>query len=423
MKPAKTAIDTLLMEQPRLGRLLTLLNPVGEETRVVGGAVRNALLGKPIHDFDLASTLLPEKTMLLARDAGLKTVPTGLKHGTLTVVVEGQAFEVTTLRKDIGTDGRHATVEFGRDFRVDALRRDFTINAFSLSLTGQIYDYADGLRDIEARKIRFIGDPIIRIREDFLRILRFFRFSAIYADGTLDEMGLAACTTEGEGLDGLSRERVGQEMHKLLLAPHALKILERMQVGQLLERVLPGPIYLRSFAALLAFEAISGLEPDFIRRLAALTDLANAANLRAGLRLANKEYDRLLDLRQNAISAPLPDDASHRDFKARFYRLGREGFIDQLCFHIAKSALTGTKTSTLSASFAKTLRETVAWNIPKNPFRAVDFMALGLNAGPDLGIALQGAEEAWIKAGFPEDQIEREAIMTKAAARFTPARS
>jgi tRNA nucleotidyltransferase/poly(A) polymerase len=214
-----------LVEQPELRRVLDALAVPGEETRLVGGALRNALLGRAVNEVDLATTLLPEDAMRRARAAGLKAVPTGIEHGTVTVVVHGTPFEVTTLREDVETDGRHAVVRFGRSFEQDAHRRDFTVNALSLGEDGRLHDYTGGVADLEAGRLRFIGDPGQRIREDYLRVLRFFRFSADYAEGPLDPAGLDASVRERDGLAILSRERIRTELLKLLTARRAAEIL------------------------------------------------------------------------------------------------------------------------------------------------------------------------------------------------------
>jgi tRNA nucleotidyltransferase/poly(A) polymerase len=196
-----------MLDDPRLATLFAALSKTGAETRVVGGAVRDALLGLPPHEIDLATTALPDAVLAAARDAGLKGVPTGIEHGTVTIVVAGTPFEVTTLREDVETDGRFAKVRFGGDFEQDAKRRDFTINALSLSFDGEIHDYTGGLADIEARRIRFIGDAATRIREDYLRILRFFRFNASHGEGPFDREGLHESIVARENLSRLSRER------------------------------------------------------------------------------------------------------------------------------------------------------------------------------------------------------------------------
>src|SRR4029077_2464537 len=204
-----------------LARLLDVLDAGGEEARVVGGAVRNALLGIPIGEIDIATTAVPDEVVRRAKNAGFKPVPTGIEHGTVTVVIGGRPFEVTTLREDVETFGRHANVRFGRDWKKDAERRDFSMNALSAGADGHVHDYVGGLADLKARRVRFIGEASKRIAEDYLRILRFFRFHAAYGHGLPDAAGLAACIAARAGLGQLSRERVRMELLKLLLARHA----------------------------------------------------------------------------------------------------------------------------------------------------------------------------------------------------------
>ncbi|HKD30043.1 MAG TPA: CCA tRNA nucleotidyltransferase, partial [Xanthobacteraceae bacterium] len=213
--------DAGWLRVPPLARALSILNSGGEEARVVGGAARNALMGLPLSEIDIATTAPPDEVVRRAAAGGLRAVPTGIDHGTVTLVVDGTPFEVTTLRQDVETFGRKAKVAFGRDWKVDAERRDFTMNALSISADGVVHDYVDGLADLEARRVRFIGDPARRIAEDYLRILRFFRFQASYAHGAPDPAGLHACIVARDGLRGLSRERVRAELMKLLVAPFA----------------------------------------------------------------------------------------------------------------------------------------------------------------------------------------------------------
>jgi len=221
-EPVRIADAAWLTDGP-LGKLITVLDRDGEEARVVGGAVRNVLIGQPIDEIDVATTALPPEVVRRAEAAGFKAVPTGIEHGTVTVVVDHRPFEVTTLREDVETFGRHAVVRFGRDWRADAARRDFTINALSLSRDGIVHDYVGGLADIAVRRVRFIGQASARIAEDYLRVLRFFRFHAAYGVGLPDPEGLQACIDARENLDRLSRERVRMELMKLLVAVHAVR--------------------------------------------------------------------------------------------------------------------------------------------------------------------------------------------------------
>ena len=248
-------------------RVLQLLNGQAEEARVVGGAVRNALLNIPIGDIDIATTALPDEVIRRARAAGIKSVPTGIEHGTVTLVVESQPFEVTTLREDIETFGRKAKVAFGRDWVRDAQRRDFTINGLSVSSDGTVHDHVGGLEDIEAKRVRFIGDPDQRIAEDYLRILRFFRMHAAFGVGEPDRDGVLACIRGRPGLAGLSAERVRMEMLKLLVADGAAKAIVAMEDGGLLLALFGGVAYRGPLIAMIAAEHMLGLKADPIRRL------------------------------------------------------------------------------------------------------------------------------------------------------------
>src|ERR1700710_1408014 len=250
-------------------RVLELLGGNGEEARVVGGAVRNALLNIPIGDIDIATTALPDEVIRRARAAGIKSVPTGLTHGTVTLVVESQPFEVTTLREDIETFGRKAKVAFGRDWVRDAQRRDFTINGLSVGADCTVHDHVGGLEDIEAKRVRFIGDPDQRIAEDYLRILRFFRMHAAFGAGKPDRDGYLACIRGRGGLGALSAERVRMEMLKLLVAEGAARAVIAMEDGGLLLTLFGGMAYRGPVIAFIAAERMLGLKAHPIRRLGA----------------------------------------------------------------------------------------------------------------------------------------------------------
>ncbi|WOJ90177.1 CCA tRNA nucleotidyltransferase [Methylocapsa polymorpha] len=260
---------TALLQNQALVQIFAALDKDGDETRIVGGALRNALFGRPVHEIDLATTAAPETVMARAKAAGLRCIPTGLAHGTVTLLVEGETFETTSLREDVETDGRRAKVRFGRDFETDALRRDFTMNALFMTRDGRLFDYVGGLKDIAARKVRFIGEPARRICEDYLRILRFFRFSAEFGEGPLDPAGLAAALREREGLASLSRERVRAEILKLFCARRAVEVSEEICRAGLLGPLLasaPNPARLRRVAAI-APEPAAGPAPAARRAL------------------------------------------------------------------------------------------------------------------------------------------------------------
>ena len=394
-----------------LPRLLAVLDCDGEEARVVGGAVRNALLEVPIAEIDVATTAVPDEVVKRVTAAGFKPVPTGIEHGTVTVVIDKHPFEVTTLRKDVETYGRHAKVEFGRDWKADAERRDFTINALSATRDGTVYDYVGGLADLGQRRVRFIGDPAERIAEDYLRILRFFRFHAAY--GTSDHpdaAGLTACIAGRDGLDQLSRERVRMEMLKLVVAPHAVPTLISMTDAGLLLRVLGGVSYLASFENMAKVEAAIGAEPNAVRRLGALAVAIpeDAERLWQKLRLANNERERLASMGEGwtRISPLYGEKAA----KALLYRLRPQNFTDRVLLGWARSAATAHDFEWRELA---TLPQ--RWTAPVFPLKAADFMKRGVPQGPALGAAISAAEKAWIAAGFPDDQAALDVIAAEAA--------
>jgi poly(A) polymerase len=382
-----------------LPRLLSVLDRDGEEARVVGGAVRNALLDMPIHEVDVATTAAPDEVVRRVQAAGFKPVPTGIEHGTVTVVIDKHPFEVTTLRRDMETDGRHAKVAFGRDWKIDAERRDFTINALSASADGTVYDYVGGLADLAERRVRFIGEPKQRIEEDYLRILRFFRFHAAY--GTADHPyseGIAACIVGRKGLDALSRERVRMEVLKLVVAPHAVPTLISMADAGLLLRVLGGISYLASFENMAKAEAATGMAPDPVRRLGALGVMIaeDAERLWQKLRLTNVEHERLASLAEGwRFMSPAFGEQGAR---ALLYRLGPQLYTDHALLAWARSV---SSSSDINWYALATLPQ--RFTAPVFPLKAADFMKRGVEKGPALGAALRAAEAAWIAAGFPMD--------------------
>jgi poly(A) polymerase len=393
-----------------LAELLAVLDRDGEEARVVGGAVRNALMGEPIGEIDIATTALPSEVTRRAEQAGFKAVPTGIDHGTVMVVVGGTPFEVTTLREDVETFGRRATVRFGRDWKADAERRDFTINALSASRDGAIHDHVGGLADLAARRVRFIGDPQTRIREDYLRILRFFRFQAAYGRGALDAAGLHAAILLRDGLDHLSRERVRMELVKLLVGPHVVPTLAVMAETGILGSVLGGVPLLASFANTVKLEAASGLNPSPIRRLGALGVLVteDAERLRQRLRLFNAEYERLASMADGWWKV---DPASgEQAARALLYRIGPDYYVDRALLAWARS-----EAGAADVAWRELATLPNRWTAPTFPLRAADFIKRGIPKGPALGAALEAAEEAWIAGGFPADDTVLAEIVEAAA--------
>ena len=404
-------IDAPWLTKGTLPRLLAVLDRDGETARVVGGAVRNTLLNEPIGEVDVATTAIPDEVIRRAADAGFKPVPTGIAHGTITVVIEGQPFEVTTLRQDVETYGRKAKVAFGRDWKADAERRDFTINALSLSADGTVHDYVGGIADVEQRRVRFIGDAATRIAEDYLRILRFFRFHAAYGQGAPDHAGLHACIAARAGLAQLSRERVRMELLKLLVARRAAETIETMAEAGLLVAVLGGVPLVTSFANMVTVEAATGSEPDPVRRLGALAILVleDAERLWQRLRLANVERERLQSMAEGwwRISPRDGEQAA----RALLYRLGPQHYVDRVRLAWARAHADAS-----DAAWRALATLPARWTAPAFPLKSADFLARGVEKGPRLGAAMRGAEEAWIAAGFPGDHAALAAI-TDAATR------
>ncbi len=289
--------DADWLNRPETRELFAALNDGGHTARAVGGAVRNTLLGTPVHDVDIATTSPPDVTASLAAKAGLRSIPTGIDHGTVTVVVRHTPFEVTTLRTDVETFGRHARVAYTDDWAADARRRDFTINALYCDADGVILDPLDGYADLVARRVRFIGKAEERIREDYLRILRFFRFSAEYAGGVIDGDGLKACRASSHGLDQLSRERIRAELLRLVVSPHVTAVVPVI-ASDFLTRVFPDAPDVRLLERVVTIEHTLNRQADPILRLGALSGAkpGGALPLRDALRLSAREFERLARL-------------------------------------------------------------------------------------------------------------------------------
>ena len=396
----RSALAGVLADE-RLQRLLGVLNGNGEETRIVGGAVRNSLLGLPVKDVDLTTTALPEETTRRAEAAGFKVAPTGIAHGTVTVIVAGMPFEVTTLREDVETDGRHAVVRYGRDFAADALRRDFTINALSVRADGAICDYAGGLADIAARRVRFIGSARQRIREDYLRILRFFRFFAEYAEGPIDAEGLHAAIGERAGLARLSCERIRVEFLRLLGARRVLETAALLTHSGLLDRLTGGIGDLGRLG-----RVVANAPPDPVLRLAAfdVMSVRDAERLSLRLRLSNAESTRL-DGYARALAALKSidgtlDGVAIRRFVADF---GVTAVSD------AAHAVAGEPLPNLAPEADAVLDgyRSGALKRPVMPLAGRDLMAIGFTRGPQIGEALKKAQTAWREKGCLEGDAER----------------
>lgn len=371
------------------------LNRDGHEARIVGGAVRNTLLGRPVGDVDFATTAAPDKVARFARDAGLKPVATGLKHGTQTIVVEGVPFEVTTLREDVESHGRHATVAFTRDWVGDAQRRDFTMNALYAAADGRVYDPLGGIADLEARRVRFIGVARDRIREDYLRILRFFRFTAEYGEDGLDPAGFHAAVEERAGIAGLSAERIHAELWRILTGSVPMRALEPMTDGGFLDRILGGVVRLNVFERMAEIEARHGLERDAVRRIAALAVMVDedAARLTVRLRLSNAEAVRLADM---AATHPVFErHLTDAQMMEQLYRLGEHSFRERVLIAWAQSG-----DSADEAAWWQLVTLPERWTPPEFPVKGADLLTLGMERGPQIGETLRALEKRWVESGF-----------------------
>ncbi len=385
----------VLPTRPGLAALIAALGGP-ENARLVGGAVRDGLLGLAVSDIDVATRLRPEAVMERLRAAGIKAVPTGLAHGTVTAVTDGGPVEVTTLRRDVSTDGRHAEVAFSDDWQEDASRRDFTINAlYADPVTGEVFDWFGGLADLEARRVRFIGDPLTRIAEDHLRILRFFRFHARFGAGAPDAAGLAACTARANDLMALSRERIAAELLKLLAADDPVPAVRVMIEHGIFAAVLPEIADAAPLETLVAREAAAGVAGDPVRRLAALVgpDPARARDIGARLKLSNHMVKRLATAA--ARHADRPD--------ALAYRHGPESAVDLIL---------------LGAGPVTAVGALDGWQRPQLPLGGGALIAHGLAPGPIVARTLSQIESRWIEAGFP-DGPALDAIVAEELSRAT----
>jgi len=372
---AESLPDAPWTRREDLAALIAALGP--GNTRYVGGAVRDTLLGIAVKDIDVATPLVPAEVTARLERAGIRNVPTGIEHGTVTAVLAGGPVEITTLRRDVATDGRRATVAFATDWREDAARRDFTINAlYADPETLRIDDFFGGLSDLAARRVRFIGDACERIREDHLRILRYFRFQARFGSHPADTEAESACAELASTLKGLSRERIGMETMNLLGLPDPAPTVARMAELGVLAQFLP-EARPETLAMLVAQEQAQGIAPDPLRRLAALLppDPALAEQVASRFRLSSAQKKRL------ATAAARSDEQEAP--RALAYRLGRSEALDRLL---------------LASAPVQALED---WDIPQFPLKGGEIVARGVSAGPEVARTLRSIEERWIAEGFP----------------------
>jgi poly(A) polymerase len=380
--------------------VLDALTKEGGTARFVGGAVRNALLGRPVADIDIATPLLPDDVTRRLEAAGITAHPTGIEHGTITAVANDKPFEVTTLRRDVTTDGRRATVAFTDDWAEDAKRRDFTINALYASPDGELFDYADGLADIGAGRVRFIGDAVTRIREDYLRILRLFRIHAWYGRGEIDADALHSVAAEKAGLAMLSAERIQKELTRLLEAENPAPMLRVMAATGILPEILPGTLNLPRFERVVDIDATNFFSPDAILRLAALlpNDVPQAGTTADRLKLSNPDRARIEDLagaRERIVSY-----LSIREVRKLLYRLDPQRFRDRAFLGWASDP----KLSN-AIQWRALLALADAWERPHFPLTGRDVMAAGVGEGPLVGRILGEVEEWWVDSDFTEDEF------------------
>ncbi len=398
----KISADFSWLDQPPTQAVIAALG--ADNMRFVGGAVRDALLGLPVQDIDIATPLHPDVVMTKASAAGLKAVPTGIDHGTVTLVSQHQPFEVTTLRQDVSTDGRRAVVAYTDNWQADAARRDFTINALYLGCDRQLFDYFGGLEDIRARRVRFIGNAEQRIAEDALRILRFFRFSARYAQLPLDDVGLAACIRRARDMMALSRERIRDELLKLLAAEDPLPVLGVMQQHRLFDAFLPEVASLVALAQLVALERRYHCA-DPLRRLAALlpANTAQVDEIAARFKLSNAARKRLVAATERIAAL----DA--KSLRAAIYWHGAVTVVDRLLL-----------ASATEADIGALLAQAKVWPVPKLPVSGKHLIAAGLSPGPAVSAALIWLEQIWVAEDFPAEPAQITALLTAAVTRYQP---
>jgi poly(A) polymerase len=369
------------LKEPLLGRVFAIIAAAGGEARVAGGAVRNAIMGIPVGDVDLATTLSPQKVTEIFMGAGHSVYPTGIDHGTVTVVIDHRSFEVTTLRRDVATDGRRAVVSFTDNWMQDALRRDFTMNALYCDATGKIFDYTNGYDDILRNRIMFVGVASRRIKEDYLRILRYFRFMAVYPNLKANKAGLAACIKLRSGLRALSAERISQEMFKLLVGPKAVSVLKVMASNGVLKNIIPHTD---------DFRMIGRLPADPLLRAFVLAK--NPPTLQQEWRLSNDQTKRI----ETLLDMPAPSPKLRENEQRRIlYAFGAQAWIDSVSVAWARS-----RVPLSDPAWKRMLTLSKRWPMPVFPVSGRDLIEIGHVPGPAIGLDLKQLEERWIASDF-----------------------
>ena len=411
MEPADHIDPPKWMRTTEVQKVLAALSSGGAPVRFVGGCVRDAVLGRQTKDVDLATPEPPQRVLELLAGAGIRAIPTGIEHGTVTAVVGREHFEITTLRRDISTDGRHATVAFTDDWVEDAARRDFTINALFCDADGTLFDPMGGLADIETGTVRFVGDAATRIEEDHLRILRFFRFFAHYGKGEADADGLAACTRLAPTLKTLSAERIAAEILGLLAAPGPAPTVSLMAEAGVMAQILPEATHIGALGNLCAAEEEAGgmaelgagARADPLRRLAALLGAPSgpdgdlAGSVAARLKLSNAQAKRLTQMMAPGVT--IAAHAPEPELRRALYKSGRDGFTDLVLLTWAQAGDAGD-------AFSGHLASTAKWTVPRFPLRGDDALELGVPHGPRVGELLSEVEAWWIEGGFTAGREE-----------------
>lgn len=387
------------LNAPETRAVIDALVADGGAARFVGGCVRNALIGVPVEDIDVATPLTPDEVTRRLVAAGLRAEPTGIEHGTITAVANKKPFEITTLRRDVSTDGRRATVEFSTDWTEDAERRDFTMNALYADMSGAVFDTVGGVADLNARRVRFIGDPAQRIAEDYLRILRLFRFHAWYGKGEIDVDGLRACAAAKDQIKTLSGERIQKEMLRTLAAEDPVPVLRAMAASGVLSVVVPGHHRFERFERLCRTDADSFFEPDGLLRLGALLgDEAQANEAAQWWRLSNADRDRLSEML--AMPIRIVSYLSILEVRRALYRYGVRRFRDWARLMWAEDP----KPSN-TYQWRALLALADSWVRPEFPVKGPDVIAAGVPHGPLVGKVLREVEEWWIDSDFTEDRL------------------
>lgn len=381
---------------------LAVIEALGrDQARFVGGCIRNSLLGAPVADIDIATTLEPDAVIAALKAAKIRHVPTGLAYGTITAVRSGRPIEITTLRRDVSTDGRRATVAYTNDWAQDAQRRDLTINALYCDADGQVYDpTGQGLADLEARKFRFVGDAAVRVQEDYLRILRYFRFFAWYgADAKMDKAALQACRENRKGMTGLSAERVWSEIKRILSAPNPSRALHIMLSNEILEQLLPEASNVEGLDLLIKLEQREAIKPDPLLRLMAMSarNPLPMALLTRRLKMSNAEKARLRGWADDIT--PFDPMAPERDKRAAIYKTGKQLAMDRCRIRAA-----GEPDVLMSARWMSLVDLAMGWTPPQFPLTGKDLIAAGVKKGPAMGKRMDALKALWIRSGFTADK-------------------